>query len=102
MDVDVEHVQLLVALGDCARRVNPDEGVFRLGVGRGLVDADAYGELVLRCGGLEAQDELGFCDGFAEGFANGRVGRYVVTCFWEEEGDGAGFGCFLDEATALF
>jgi hypothetical protein len=50
-DIDVEKVQFLVALGDLAFLVDPDQGVFGFLTVCRLVDTYVYGQFVLFCGG---------------------------------------------------
>jgi hypothetical protein len=76
-------MQLLVAVGDGAVGIDPDQRVGDAGRGRGggFVDADVDGEGVCAGGRLEAEDEGGAGRGQAErdGFAGGRgdvVGRF--------------------------
>jgi hypothetical protein len=58
-EVDVEEMQLLVAMGDGAIGIDPDEGVGDTGRGRrrGFVDADVDGQGMRTSGPLEPLNE---------------------------------------------
>jgi len=87
--VHVEEVCFLVALGDLAVLVDPEEGVFeflRVKVVAGLVDSNGDGERVLFGGFLEAENQWRFVDGLAEFLRLFRASGEVVGGFREEDG----------------
>ena len=86
-EVDVEEMQLLVAMGDGAIGVDPDEGVGDAGRGRhrGFVDADVDGQGMGASGPLESLDEWRAGDRETQGNRFRGRGGDVVGCFREEQ-----------------
>ena len=87
LDLDVEKVQLLVAMGNVAMLVDPEERVLDLGAGRrGLVDADVDGEAMAPCLLSDAQDKLRLLYRLGKGDGFVRVGCYIVGSLGEKQG----------------
>ena len=87
--VHVEEVDFLVALGDLAGFVDPEQGVFDLfgfGIIAGLVDANGDGKRVLLGQVLETENERRLVDGRAE--LEGLLGALadVVGSLWQKDG----------------